>query len=342
MFNKETFFIDTTNTCDLIRISNSNGAYVEILTYGAILKSIYVPDHLGNLENVVLAYKSSSDYLDNPGYLNAVIGRTSGRIANGIITIDGTTYSLTKNQATNTLHGGTHGISHNYWTIISKTSDSVTLQTHCPHLEDGYPGNVTIQLTYTFTNDNTLKLHYTANTDQTTVVNLTNHAYFNLSGNAKRPICNHILAVNSHEVIACNSDSTPSATILPVHLNPCFDFTRPKPIGQDIDTDHPQLNCAQGYDHPWLLDNPKCVTLVDPLSKRRLLMTTNQPSVVIYTHNHNTPCTFSNNQSNIKRYAICLETQNPPIGPDELYKNYSILTPDKTYVHTTSFKFDTI
>ena len=328
--------------CECITLKNESGAYVEILTLGGIIKSVYVPDAEGTLENVVLEYQDINSYIENPGYLNALIGRTAGRIHKGQVTLDGTTYSLNKNESTNTLHGGVVGIDKKVWKLVEVKESplSVTMACSCEDGEEGYPGKVDIQVTYTFTEDNALKIFYEGETDKDTVLNLTNHAYFNLAGNGKTRIEDQLLRVQADFVCELDEESIPTGKLLAVAEEKVFDFNEMKPIGQDIEAPHHQLQLTRGYDHPWLIKGEgEVVELYDPISKRRMTVETNQKVVVIYAMNYENPSKFTNGLEDTRRYGICFETQNLPIGHGEVFKEGSILKKGEKYIQETVYKF---
>ena len=327
-------------TCTCITLKNATGAYAEILTLGGIIKSIYVPDAEGTLENVLLEYTDVNSYIENPGYLNALIGRTAGRIHKGEVTINDTTYQIAKSEGNNTLHGGMVGIDKKIWQIVEASEKSVTLGTSCADGEEGYPGNVTIRVIYTFDDNNAFTLHYEAETDKDTLINLTNHAYFNLSGNAKRKIEDHILRVQADEVCELDEESIPTGKMMSVKEETVFDFNTPKRVGAEIDREHPQLKITRGYDHPWLLKGEGAVVeMLDETSKRYMTMTTDQKVVVIYAMNYENTSHFTNGEANTRRYGICFETQNLPIGHNQVFKEGSILRAGDQYTQTTTYTF---
>ncbi|MEG0848182.1 MAG: aldose epimerase family protein, partial [Niameybacter sp.] len=208
-----------------ITFSNQSGMVIECLNLGGIITKIMVPDRSGNLENVVLAYKNLEDYLVNPAFFGALVGRTAGRIYKGHATIGNHTYQLTPSQGDHTLHGGLEGFDKKLWNVESfHTSDSagVHLSSFSPDGEEGYPGNLKVQVTYTLTENNIFEINYVAQCDQDTLVNLTNHSYFNLSGYEKENIANHILQVRSDQVAALDNTNIPTGQLLNIKAHPIF------------------------------------------------------------------------------------------------------------------------
>nr|WP_307990679.1 aldose epimerase family protein [uncultured Niameybacter sp.] len=329
--------------CECITLKNSQGAFIEILTLGGILKSVNVPDSMGNIENVVLEYEDINTYIENPGYINAIIGRTAGRIYKGEFTLMDKKYVLYQNENTNNLHGGKHGFDKQIWNPEYEKEEgrlAVTLRYISEDMEEGYPGRLEVEVTYTFTEDNVLGIHYEATADQDTVVNLTNHAYFNLSGDAKRPITDQELSIKSDFICELDHESIPTGKLLSVAKEEVFDFNRSKLIGKDIEKNHLQLQYTKGYDHPWLLkEGADCVKLYDPTSKRAMTITTDQKAVVVYTMNYQNPSKFKGDVKNGVRYGVCFETQQLPVGYNEVFKEGIILKKGDIYKHKTEFKF---
>lgn len=342
---RESIRLSDERVCESITLQTTKGAYVEILTLGGIIKSIYVPNREGVLENVVLEYTDINTYIENPGYINALIGRTAGRIHKGQVTIEDTIYQLNKNEGNNTLHGGYVGIDKKIWDVVAVNEEvsSVTLSCICADGEEGYPGTLTIRVTYTFTEEQALTIHYEAQADQDTIVNLTNHAYFNLSGNSKRLIEDHVLRIQADAICELDGESIPTGVLLPVKEHTYFDFNTAKRIGQDIDKEHAQLQQARGYDHPWVISGEgNVVEMYDEIAGRKMMMTTDQKVVVVYAMNYENPSCFTNGLENIRRYGICFETQNLPVGHNEVFKEGSILPKGKCYTQTTTYKFESI
>ncbi len=322
---------------------NDVGMEVEVLNLGATLTKIMVPDQDGNFENVVLEWQDINVYEENPGYIGAIIGRMAGRIHKARITLDEKVYKLTKNENDNILHGGAEGLHHKFWNGMVKCTDNeARLQLCCKSKdgEEGFPGNVEVKVTYILNNDNQLSIQYEANTDQLTVVNLTNHAYFNLSGNGKRSVLEQEVWIDSNKIFELDNESIPTGKMLSLDEEYSFDFRKAKAIGKDIANDSVQLRYGKGYDHLWLLNqrNEKNIELYDPISERCMDITTTEPCVVMYTMN-NPPSEKLKIANQEIRYGICFETQKCAIGYDEVFKEPCLLTPHITYHSETRYKF---
>lgn len=323
---------------------NDNKVEVKIMNLGAIITDILIPDYFGNIENVVVKWKDVLDYIDDGSCAGAVVGRTAGRIADGNVSIGGKCYKLSQNQGVNTLHGGENGLNKKIWKgFLKENTDemSVVLETFSQDGEDGYPGNVKIKVIYTLNNKNELKIEYSATSDKDTLINLTNHSYFNLSGNLKTDILGEKLTVKSSNIATIREDSAPSGEVLSVKGTP-FDFRLAKEIGKDIRENHRQLILGNGYDHPWILDNVEgpCVILEDKISGRKMEVTTDRKAVVIYSTNYpEQQKKLFNGETLKKNQAICFETQNLPIGENERFIEGSIVKAEEEYKAVTTFKF---
>ncbi len=340
---REEIILRDNRVCECIILTNSKGAFVEVLTLGGILKSVNVADAKGKIENVVLEYEDVNTYIENPGYINAIIGRTAGRIHQGRFTLNDKIYELQQNENTHTLHGGSSGFDKKIWHVESLEKNEllcVTLGYTSNDLEEGYPGTLKVKVTYTFSEDNVLGIDYEAIADQDTLVNLTNHVYFNLSGNGKRPITNQQLRIKSDFICELDNESIPTGKLLEVAKEKVFDFNEGKLIGRDIEENHMQLQYTKGYDHPWLIkEGNDCVVMYDSDSKRKMQITTDQKAVVVYSMNYTNPSQFKGGIKDGVRYGICFETQGLPIGYDEVFKDQIILKKGDQYTHRTQFKF---
>ncbi|AKL97312.1 aldose 1-epimerase Mro [Clostridium aceticum] len=322
---------------------NDHGMTVEVLNLGGIITKILTPDQQGRYENVVLAYENIEDFYINPVYFGAIIGRTAGRIANGFVEIEGVSYKLYINNNKNTLHGGKEGFHLKMWevkTMIDETSVGLKLTYHSSHLEENYPGNLEVEAVYTLNNQNELAIEYKAKTDQKTLVNLTNHTYFNLSGNGKRDILGQELRINADKFLELDEELIPTGRIISVEGTP-FDFRSAKPIGKDIEERCQQLLFGAGYDHPWILnsDNEGALSFYDPVSTRAMDIETNQKAVIFYSMNEANEKVLADAAKGIKRNAACFETQGLPIGPNQMFAEEVILSPEETYYQKTIFRF---
>ena len=319
---------------------NSNGSQVSILTYGAIIQSIKVSDSEGNFENVVLSYEDLDSYLKDDCYIGATIGRYANRIQNAAFTLDGKLYTLDANNGSNNLHGGSKGFDKAAWTAessLSTTSASVSLSYLSPAMESGFPGTLNTKVVFTLTNENALKISYAATTDKKTVVNMTNHSYFNLSGHFKSSVLDHYLQIDSDNILEIDPNLIPTSKQLPVKSTP-FDFRKSKQIGLHIKNENEQLHLGSGYDHCWVLNNNEKVKLVSTVaheaSGRILEVFTNEPGMQLYTGN-------SLNGFFQKHSGFCLETQHFPNSPNQVEFPTVELNPDELYTSTTIFKFST-
>jgi len=317
---------------------NSNGSHVSVLTYGAIIQSIEVSDSKGNFGNIVLNYDNIESYIKDTSFIGASIGRYANRINDAKFTLDGHVYELDANDGSNSLHGGLEGFHTVVWTAktsVNKSSATLSLSYHSSDMENGFPGNLCTTITYTLTNSNSLEIYYTATTDKKTIVNLTNHSYFNLSGNFRKTVLDHHLQIESDYTLEVNSNLIPTTKFDKVSSTP-FDFRQPKLIGQHITSDNNQLRLASGYDQCWVLKNNGDLKLVSKsfheASGRVLEVLTTEPGIQFYTGNHLSG--FYNKHS-----GFCLETQHFPNSPNEPEFPTAILNPEDTYRSTTIFKF---
>lgn len=343
--NVESKVIGNFDNRDVIRyeLINDHGFQVNVLNYGGIITDILAPDKNGVLENVVLKYKDLAAYKRNPSYLGATIGRTSGRVCEGMISLDDATIVLNKNYGLHQGHGGNEGFNKKFWESKAFVADDiVTLKLSYLSVdgEENYPGNLKVDVEYMVTNDNELIMRYTAISDKNTLVNLTNHSYFNLSGDVKESILNHSLYIDSDYLVELDSTQIPTGKLLDVKNTP-FDFKSAKKIGKDIDGVHEQLKIGNGYDHPWLLNkgNDCKVKVYHKTSGRALDIYTNQDSVVVYSMNFPDEELLFIERKAEKREGICFETQSPPIGRNNSFIKNSILKAGEEYSKETVYKF---
>ena len=309
---------------------------VELLNLGAIIKKIELKDKNGNIKNVVLGYEDIEKYRKNPAYLGAVIGRTAGRIKDGILKLDDTEYQLDKNNNGNTLHGGKNSISHRFWNV-QNIENGLCFSIKSSNLDNGYPANVEIKVSYIL-NDNELLIKYFATTDSLTYLNLTNHSYFNLSGNPDNIIYEDILKIDSDYLIGINENSIPCETI---NLdNNIFNFKEAKKLEEFFKAENEQKTIANdGIDHPYIF-NGKIgkLEIKNIKSGIKISVETNNPAVVIYTANYLQDIGFK------KHSAICFETQEVP----NLYRDKNInvyptfIDENTNYEKYTKFIFENI
>ena len=315
---------------------------VRVMTFGARVVSITTPDKNGKMANVVLGYDNLQDYIkDNKTYFGVVPGRYSNRVANGKFTLGGKQYQLSVNEGTNTLHGGKEGFDRRNWTS-KEVPGGVEFTLVSPDGDQGFPGTLTAHVRYTL-QGNKLAIRYSATTDKPTVVNLTNHAYFNLSGAGSGTILNEKLTIYGDKMTPVDSKLIPTGELKPVAGTP-FDFTKPETIGARIDADDEQLKLGHGYDHNWVL-NGKMGTLrpaarvYDPASGRVLMEETTEPGVQFYTGNFLDGSFSGPNGKYDFRTGLCLETQHYPDSPNHPTFPSTELKPGQTYSSETTWAF---
>ena len=331
----------------LFTLENKNGMKATITNYGGILTSLYAPDTNGNFGDVVLGFDSLSGYtsdyyVKNCPYFGALIGRYGNRIAKVEFKLDGKTYKLPINNGPNTLHGGIKGFDKVVWnadTMLTDEGPAVKLTYLSKDGEEGFPGNLNVTVIYTLTNNNELKIHYTATTDKPTVVNLTHHSYFNLSGQGNGNILNEKLMLNADKYTPVNSELIPTGEIKDVAGTP-FDFRKPEAIGARINEIQ-----GGGYDHNFVLNDQNtgirlAAKVYDPASKREMEVLTDEPGVQFYTGNFlDGSLTGKGGKKYDKHFAFCLETQHYPDSPNEPKFPSTVLNPGNTYSTTTIYKF---
>ena len=325
----------------------ANGkASMTLIDYGGIILSLEVPDKDGNLVDVVLGFDSLRAYEQSNPFFGALVGRYGNRIANGRFTLDGKVYELVKNNNGNHLHGGTKGFDKVVWKveeISSEDGTAVKLSYLSKDMEEGYPGNLNVEVIYTLTNDNTLKFDYKATTDKKTVVNLTQHTYFNLNG-GKTDILSHEMMLNADKFIPVNEALIPTGEIRSVANTP-MDFRKPTKIGERINSEYEQVRFGRGYDHTWVLNGERlklAAEVYEPMSGIKMTVHTTEPGVQFYTGNFlDGTLTGKNNVVYHQRTGFCLETQHFPDSPNQSNFPSVILEPGATYSTQTTYKFST-
>lgn len=326
----------------LYTLRNKRGMTAKIMDYGATVVSLTAPDRNGKYGEVTLGYDEFSQYPEKSPYFGCTVGRFGNRIAKGKFTLDGKEYSLPINNGENSLHGGTKGFDKLIWKVVKKPtakSASITFALTSPDGDQGYPGKLDVQVTYTLTAANELKIDYVAKTDKATVVNLTNHTYFNLSGG--KDILGHKMQILADAITPVSEALIPTGKLMPVKGTP-FDFNKMTVIGKGIDADHEQIKFGGGYDHNWVVRGKglrKIAAVHDPATGRYMEVKTTEPGVQFYSGNfmdgtHSGHGGFVHN----KRSGFCLETQHFPDSPN--HKNFpsTVLRPGKTYRTTTIYK----
>ncbi|WP_160671810.1 aldose epimerase family protein [Clostridium sp. C8-1-8] len=333
---------------DLIEysIENRNGVRVSVLNLGGIITGIFTPDKNGEFKNIVLGYENINDYFDNEAYYGAVIGRFAGRIYTGKIEIDGKNYELETNHlGVNNLHGGSYGYHTKLWNVCGfEDKDQVGLALEYTSVdgEAGFPGEVKLTVKYILNDENEFFFTIEGETNKATVLNITNHSYFNLSGNAERNALKHKLKIEASNYLELSEDFGATGKEIEVAGTP-FDFRVEKEIGKEVLADDYQIKAGGGYDHPFKFDNEiGLAELKDEESGRAMTVTTNNPYVVIYTTNYPVDRKLYNGNLPEKRMAVCLETQNAPIGFDGCNKEQSLLNTGEKYSRWTKYKFYTI
>lgn len=330
-------------------LRNKAGMEIDVITYGGIITRWTAPDKNGDYGNVVLGFDNLAQYLEGNPYFGALIGRYGNRIAKGNFELDDTTYSLATNDGDNHLHGGEKGFDKVLWQAQGmKTAEgpALVLSYTSKDGEEGYPGTLKVEVTYTLTEDNALDIHYRANTDKPTIVNLTQHSYFNLSGDFGHNILDHELSLVADRYIPVDSGLIPTGELRPVAGTP-FDFTQAKAIGQDIDGEDGQLKLGQGYDHCWVLDKGAgsfslAASAYHSGTGRFLEVFTEEPGIQFYSGNFLDGSLPSPQGGTYGRRAgFCLETQHFPDSPNQGDFPSVRLDPGETYTTRTLYRLTT-
>ncbi len=334
-------------TVNSFTLVNDHGMELTCINYGCIITKMITPDEDGNYENIVLGYDSLVEYVKGSYFFGTVVGRVAGRIKGGSFELDGKTYTLAKNENNNHLHGGNKGFDKLIWNASIKENDeevSVQFAYLSPKGEEGYPGNVNIKVTYTLNNQNELTIHYSGISDEKTLLNMTNHSYFNLSGNIKSDILHHTLSIKSDKFLELNDELLPTGELLDVPGTP-FDFTSERLIQSGVESNHPQNQLAgQGYDHPFLLssNHDQEIILTEPESGRTLTIETDEPGVVVYSGNQMKSEGEIYGVPSRKYLGICLETQGLPDAIHHPNFPSWVLEKDQEYTSVTKYKFGLI
>ncbi|MGV8090266.1 MAG: aldose epimerase family protein [Mangrovibacterium sp.] len=349
---KETFGEYNGQTVERYTLTNNNGAMMKVITYGGIITELHVPDRNGEMGDVVLGFDQLAGYI-SPGYKNnnayfgAIIGRFCTRIAKGKFTLDGVEYTLATNDGENHLHGGNIGFNAVVWAakpIESADGNALELTYTSKDMEEGYPGNLQVTVTYTLTDTNELKIDYHAVTDKATPCNLTNHSYFNLSAGKQPTIADHELVIFADQYAEMTNTLVTSGNLPDVAGTP-MDFSTPHKIGERIDTDFEQLKYGRGYAHSWVLRNNSgslalATTLYEPISGRFMEVFTTEPAMHFYAGTYlDGTLIGKNNIRYVKCAGLCLETQHLPDSPNQPTFPSTILQPGQTYQTQTIFKF---
>ena len=332
---------------ELYTLKNAAGAEVDITNFGGIVTSIKVPDRDGKLADVVLGYDTLEGYAKNPSHFGSTIGRYANRIAKAQFKLDGKTYKLAANNGVNTLHGGLKGFDKMVWqadAFEKPDSVGVVLTYTSPDGEEGYPGTLATRVTFTFTNANELAVDYSATTDKPTVLNFTNHSYFNLAGEGSGDVLGHVLTLNSDRYTPANATLIPTGELASVTGTP-FDFRTATALGARIDADDPQLKLGNGYDHNFVINRAGnelalAARVEEPKSGRVLEVRTTEPGVQLYTANHlDGSDAGKSGHAYAKNSAFCLETQHYPDSPNQSSFPSTTLRPGETFQSRTVYRF---
>ncbi len=330
-------------------LKNHSGMEVRVIDYGATIVSVRVPDQQGLCGDVVLGFDNLADYETKSPYFGCAVGRYGNRIAKGTFTLNGTTYSLATNNGPNALHGGLKGFDKAVWHAqVMRTAAGPAIEfTHVSKDGDqGYPGTLTMKMVYTLTDQNEIRLDYIATTDKDTVINLTNHSYFNLEGQGHGDILGHELVLNAGNFTPVDATLIPTGELRPVKGTP-FDFTKSTAIGARIAEADEQLTFGGGYDHNWVLDREGeglslAARVTAPASGRVMEVFTTEPGVQFYCGNFlDGTLTGKDGKVYQRRYGLCLETQHYPDSPNHPNFPPVTLKPGQTYRTTTVYKFST-
>lgn len=338
---------------ELYTLRNSKGAEADIMTYGGIVQKLKMPDRNGNIADVVLGFDNldgytSDSYLKNCAYFGALIGRYGNRIGGAQFTLNGTTYTLAKNNNGNTLHGGIKGFDKVVWKAANADVGPEGPRLELSYLskdgEEGFPGNLTVTATYTLTDENALKLEYKATTDKPTVVNLTHHSYFNLRGQGNGDILSHVVYINANQTTPVDKELIPTGAFADVTGTP-FDFRTPTPIGARINDPDPILQYGPGYDHNWVLNKPLgkfglAARVTEPTTGRVMEVWTDQPGLQFYAGNFlDGTITGKDGKVYQRRNAFCMEPQHYPDSPNKPNFPSTVLNPGETYHCKILYKF---
>lgn len=317
-------------------IKNKHGLELEVISFGATFVALRCPDRNGKMDDVVMGYDKLEDYLSNPHYLGSTVGRVANRIANAKFSLDDKEYKLAVNNPPNTLHGGWVGFNKYNWKSEVKGENKVKFVHQSPDGDENFPGDVTVRLTFSFTDHNEVKLNYKATAKAPTIVNLTNHGYFNLAGQVDHDVLDHIAQIHAKHYLPLNDVQIPTGEECSVSSpNDTFDFTKPKPIGKDI-------HKIDGYDHNYCVKGKKecCAEVYHPSSGRVLKMFTDQPGVQFYTANGFDGVVGKGGVLYHKFGAFCLEAQNYPDAVNQTNFPSPVLRPGETYKQKTVYKID--
>ncbi len=333
----------------LFTIKNRNGINATITDYGGRVVNLFTPDKSGHFGDIVLGYDNLEEYpTSHEKYYGAIIGRYGNRIGDAKFTMGDKTYLLDKNDGENCLHGGLKGFHNVIWDVVQSNEQTLELTYFSKDMESGFPGNLKIRVNYSLSDANELIIEYFASTDKTTIVNLTHHSFFNLTGSPKNTISNHLLQIPADFYTPVNENLIPTGEFMKVAGTP-FDFREPTSIGERVDAEHEQLKYGKGYDHNWVL-NPKpdkkqihlAARVKEPLSGRTMEVITNEPGIQFYSGNFlNGKDIGKGNIPYRYRTAFCLETQHFPDSPNKENFPTTLLKPGEEHYSVCIYRFDT-
>ncbi len=330
---------------DLFTLTNGAGIKVRIMNHGGTILSLEVPDRNGDFADIVLGHDTAAEYSDESPYFGCVVGRYANRIQGGKFSLDGVEYKLAQNNAVNALHGGGRGFDKKIWaTVILEDQNAIQMKLVSPDGDEGYPGEVSLTMTYTLTEANELIIDYEAETTKATPINLTNHTYFNLSGQSAGYIGDQVMQINASTFLPSNETSIPYGELRSVE-GTVFDFREPVALGERIDSDDEQLILARGYDHNYCLNKEIegelsfAARATDDKSGRVLDVFTTEPGVQLYTANWIDGVNGKDGYVYVNRGAFCLETQHYPNSPNEPSFPNTILRPKEKFKSKTIYQF---
>ena len=344
MVKKENFGVFKGKDVFLFTLTNKNGNVVKLTSFGARITWIEVPDRSGRKENITFGYDTFEGMINGDPYFGSVVGRYANRIAKGKFTLDGTEYTLPVNDGDNTLHGGPEGWHSVVWDAeVPENADVPTVRFtyQSPDMEAGFPGNMNVEATYTWTDNNEIVIDYKCVTDKKTVLNITNHAYFNLHGAGNGDILDHEVTINADRFVPVDSGLIPTGELRPVAGTP-FDFTSPRKVGERINEDYDQLVIGGGYDHTFVLNSDReyDARVFDPVSGRVLEVLSDQPGVQFYSGNFlDSSQKGHGGKPYIHRSGLCLETGHYPDSPNHPDFPSTTLNPGETFTSQTVYRF---
>jgi aldose 1-epimerase len=342
--------IEDGREASIFKLNNSKGMTVEITDFGGAILSIIMPDKNGNLADICLGYDKLEDYIKDGPHFGAIIGRNSNRLEGSVVEIDGKEYRVTANEGENQLHGGIKGFDKKLWSAKAYSKggkDSIELTYRSVDKEEGYPGNLDVKVTYTLTEENELVMDYYAVTDKDTIVNLTNHAYFNLAGHSSGDVLKHRVMIAADQFTVNDRNSIPTGEIREVSGTP-MDFREFVEVGSGIESEYDQLDYGNGYDHNWIINRENnglklAATAIDDYSGRCLEVFTTKPGIQFYSGNYLDQAGIGKDGVKYERRSgLCLETQFYPNGNKHKHFPSSILRVGEEYKHTTVYKFSVV